>query len=166
MNEITSTLIVITGIAAIVVLAIWLLHAYTVSACRKELRAYKEQVVHISDKIDALKERHKLLPQLARDFTVPMSGETLASYNAVADRLEHHRQVWLKLMDVWEQVQTLLDSEWALGNSRARTARKNLRAAGAPTAKTDARTEQGLEPGSEQHEFCPIAVEQTLRSVR
>lgn len=133
MNEYTTPLIIVTGIAAIVTLAIWLLHAYTVSTCRKELRAYKEQVVNISDKIDALKERHKLLPQLDQDFTVPMSGETLATYNAIAERLDHHRQGWLKLMDVWEQAQTLLNSEWLFGSRRARAARRHLRGAAAPT---------------------------------
>lgn len=134
MNGFMTPLIIGVAVAAVTTLAIWLFHVYTVSACRKELAAYKQQVVSLSDKIDAVKERHRLLPQEDQDFTVPMSGETLAAYNEIAARLEHHRQVWLKLMDVWEQVQALLDSEWFFGNSRARTARRNLRAAAAPAA--------------------------------
>lgn len=134
MNGFMTPLIIGVAVAAATTLAIWLFHVFTVSACRKELAAYKQQVVSLSDKIDAVKERHRLLPQEDQDFTVPMSGETLAAYNEIAARLEHHRQVWLKLMDVWEQVQALLDSEWFFGNSRARAARRNLRAAAAPAA--------------------------------
>lgn len=135
MNDFQSSLPVLVGVAVAVtsvVSVFWLLHAYSVSACRKELQAYKEHVVALSDKVDALKERHKLLPHMDQDFTTPMSGETLAIYNEVAARLEHHRQVWLKLMDAWEQAQVLLDSERFLGSGRARSARRHLRAADAP----------------------------------
>ena len=118
--------------ATLTVAAIWLVHTYNVSAGRKELAAYKDQVVALSDKLDALKERHKILPYFDKDFASPMSGETLAAYNEVASRLEHHRAEWLKLMDVWEQAQGLLQSEGMFGYKRARTARRNLRAAAAP----------------------------------
>ncbi len=133
---ITPPVIMSVAVLAIGMLVVWLLHFYNVKACRNELSTYKGQVVTLSEKIDALKERHKLLPQTDRDFVVPMSGETLHSYNEIGERLDQHREVWLKLMDVWEQVQTLLDSEWFLGHKRARTARRNLRAAGAPSAIT------------------------------
>ena len=100
----------------------------------KALQAYRQQVITLSDKIDELKERHKILPHLDKDFVVPMSGETLAAYNEIAQRLEHHRQVWLDLMTVWEQAQKLLESERILGNGRARSARRNIRTADAPAA--------------------------------
>src|SRR5438067_842148 len=122
----------VLGGAALIVGVAWLVHFYSVSAGRKELVAYKDQVVALSDKIDALKERHKILPYYDKDFVVPMSGETLAAYIEVADRLERHRQEWLKLMDAWEASQALLQSEWFLGNGRARSARRKLHEAAAP----------------------------------
>ena len=51
-----------------------------------------------------------------------MMGETLATYNEVAVRLEHHRQEWLKLMEIWERAESLLQSERILGSGRARMA--------------------------------------------
>ena len=59
---------VVAGVALAVGVA-WLLHVYTVSAGRKDLAAYKDQVVALSDKIDALKQRHKILPFIDKDFT-------------------------------------------------------------------------------------------------
>jgi hypothetical protein len=120
------------GIAALLFGGAWLTHFFIVRAARKELAAYKDQVVALSDKIDALKERHKILPFFDQDFAVPMAGETLAAYNEVAQRLEHHRHQWLTLMDAWEQAQSLLDSERLLGYGRAQAARRRLREAAAP----------------------------------
>jgi hypothetical protein len=134
MNDFVTPILIVAALAAVVTGAIWLLHVVSVQSGRKELKAFKEQVVELSDKLDALKERHKLLPHLSRGFTVPMSGETLSAYDDVAARLEQHRQEWLRLMDVWEQAQALLESETMFGSRRARSARRNLRAADAPAA--------------------------------
>lgn len=132
MAEYFTPLTISVAIAGTALVAVWLFHVWTVRACRKELQAFKERVVTLSDKIDALKERHKLLPHLDSDFTVPMSGETLATYAGIAERLEHYRQTWLNLMDAWEQAQELLKSERFLGNKRSRLARRKLRGVKAP----------------------------------
>jgi hypothetical protein len=63
-----------------------------------------------------------------------MAGETLATYNAVTQHLEGHRGEWLKLMEVWEQAQSLLDTESVLGSRRARLARRKVREANASVA--------------------------------
>lgn len=123
----------VLAVAALVVGGLWLLHGYHLRAALRESEEFKQQVMSLSDKIDALKERHKLLPHLDQQFSTPMTGETLAAYQQVAAQLEVRRQQWLKLMDVWEQVEALVKSEWLLGNARARQAREMLRAAAAPS---------------------------------
>src|SRR5439155_25105876 len=105
MDQVLIVALGVIAVAALTAGGMWLLHVYTLGAARKELEGYKAQVMTLSDKIDALKERHKLLPYVDKDFAVPMAGETLAAYNAVIRDLERHRGEWLKLMDVWEQAQ-------------------------------------------------------------
>lgn len=119
----------IVAAAALVAGGAWLFHFFTIRAARKELEDYKGKVITLSDKIDALKERHKLLPYANKGFTVPMAGETLAAFTAVAEQLERHRAKWLKLMDVWEQAQALVDEEWLLGSRKARQARRRIQEA-------------------------------------
>jgi chromosome segregation ATPase len=127
-------LLFVVGVAALIAGVLWLIHINTMKAGRKELAAFKERVVGLSDKLDDLKERHKLLPHMNGSFTVPMTGETLSAYEDVATRMEQHRQEWLRLMDAWEKAQELLESERLFGSGRARSARKSLSSADAPAA--------------------------------
>jgi hypothetical protein len=112
----------------------WLWHRSQIKAAQREAEAFKQQVMQLSDKIDALKERHKMLPHLDKDYSAPMQGATLAAYNRIATQLEGHRQGWLKLMEVWEQADKLLQSQSFFGSGQARQARQLLFAAAAPKA--------------------------------
>lgn len=134
MNELFNVLVVVGAVVVSLVFVVWLWHVLHVRAGRKELRVYQDQVQTLTDTIDSLKQRHNLLRHMDQDFAVPMCGETLASYNSVAERLEHHREVAFKLTEVGEQALALLSSEHFLGSSRARSARQQLLAADAPTA--------------------------------
>ena len=65
-----------------------------------KLAEFKTTVVGVSDTLDELKERHRMLPFTDTDFKEPMTGQTLDTYNSVQDSIEELRQRWLTLMDV------------------------------------------------------------------
>jgi hypothetical protein len=52
-------------------------------AVEVQFKGFREQAVALMDQLDALRRRHKTLPSTDPDFTAPMSGATLALYNAV-----------------------------------------------------------------------------------
>ena len=79
------------------------------SAVNKDLQRFKSQVVEISDTLDALQHRHKMLPFTDDDFTAPMAGQTLAEYENVQDSLNLYRERWLKLMDIWDASQKIVE---------------------------------------------------------
>ena len=85
-------------------------------------QAYRQHVVQLSDDIDLLRERHRMLPFTDKDYKEPMLGETLTLYDGVQASLEQLRQRWLDLMDVWDKVDTLTKSEHYFGRSRLREA--------------------------------------------
>jgi len=111
-------------------LRLW--HLYRRHAALKQLKLFKGQVVELSDSLDALKERHKQLPFTDPDFKSPMTGDTLALYQAAQDALGRYRQRWLVLMDAWDRAQAEIDAEAPFGTHRLQTARKILQAAGVP----------------------------------
>ena len=75
------------------------------------LDEYKTDVVKISETLDRLQHRHKMLPFTDDDFTVPMVGRTLEEYETVQLSLDRYRERWLKLMDIWDNAQALVESE-------------------------------------------------------
>ncbi|HQX52288.1 MAG TPA: TPM domain-containing protein [Planctomycetaceae bacterium] len=78
-------------------------------------QSFREHVVQLSDDIDALRERHRMLPFTDKDYTSPMMGETLALYDGVQETLQQLRQRWLELMDVWDKIDALTKSEHYFG---------------------------------------------------
>ena len=52
-------------------------------AVEGQFKGFREKAVALMDQLDALRQRHKTLPSTDPDFTAPMSGATLALYNAV-----------------------------------------------------------------------------------
>ncbi|MFM8435401.1 MAG: hypothetical protein ACKOBP_08705, partial [Planctomycetia bacterium] len=94
-------------------------HDRRVAEARRKLATFKEEVVALSDLLDAQQERHRLLPHTDPDFKTPMQGQTRSTYDAVQGAIRRYRERWLGLMDVWEKAQETVDSEWFLGTAAA-----------------------------------------------
>jgi hypothetical protein len=92
-------------------------HARRRHAAREKLAAFKEEVVALSDLLDAQQERHRMLPHTDPDFQTPMEGMTRAAYDNVQGALRRYRERWLGLMDVWERAEHKIDAEWFLGTA-------------------------------------------------
>lgn len=90
---------------------LWLRHTLRRSRLEGELDEFKTRVVRSGEVMDALREKHRTLPATDPDFAVPMAGETLAEYEAIEGVLERYRDRWLELMDVWDDVQALVEGE-------------------------------------------------------
>lgn len=102
--------------------AVWLgakrvRHAGRKAAARDRLAAFKQEVVELSDLLDAQRERHRMLPHADPDFQTPMVGATRTAYDAVQDAIGRYRERWLGLMDVWEKADKRLGEEWFLGTA-------------------------------------------------
>jgi hypothetical protein len=97
---------------------------------RRRFAQYRENVTHLSETLDALKERHKLLPFTDPDFNEPMAGQTEALYRSAQAALEEYRQRWLALMDAWERAKTLVEAESWIGAGRYKEAERLIRGAG------------------------------------
>ncbi len=94
-------------------------HDHRVAEARRKLATFKEEVVALSDLLDAQQERHRLLPHTDPDFKTPMQGQTRSTYDDVQGAIRRYRERWLGLMDVWEKAQERVDSEWFLGTAAA-----------------------------------------------
>ena len=92
-------------------------HAGQKAAARDRLAAFKQEVVALSDLLDAQRERHRMLPHADPDFLTPMTGMTQNAYDAVQEALARYREQWLGLMDVWEKAEARMGEEWFLGTA-------------------------------------------------
>ncbi|MFM8414826.1 MAG: hypothetical protein ACKOCX_08880 [Planctomycetota bacterium] len=92
-------------------------HASRRAAARERLAAFKQEVVSLSDLLDAQRERHRMLPHSDPDFKTPMTGMTRNAYDAVQDAIARYRERWLGLMDVWERAEKRMGDEWFLGTA-------------------------------------------------
>lgn len=92
-------------------------HAGRLAAARERLAAFKQEVVSLSDMLDAQRERHRLLPHSDPDFKTPMTGMTRNAYDAVQEAIGRYRERWLGLMDVWERAEKRMGEEWFLGTA-------------------------------------------------
>ncbi|MBC7964983.1 MAG: TPM domain-containing protein, partial [Fuerstia sp.] len=110
----------IIGMLTLLILR-WL-HLRVRRPLQAQMQAYRQHVVQLSDDIDALCERHRMLPFTDKDYKEPMLGETLSMYDGIQKSLEQLRQRWLELMDVWDKVDTLSKHEHYFGRSRLREA--------------------------------------------
>jgi hypothetical protein len=93
----------------------WTRHRSRLREATAKLAAFKADVVALSDLLDGQQERHRMLPHADPDFLTPMQGMTRDTYDNVQDAIGRYRERWLGLMDVWEQAQDRLGSEWFLG---------------------------------------------------
>lgn len=116
----------LAGVIGLVVLTLRFLHLRLRWPLEKQLKEYKTKVVELSDSLDQLKHRHKMLPFTDSDFAEPMSGQTLTTYTAIQESLDNYRQRWLALMDTWQAVQHSLDDEHFLGRKSLAAAQVQL----------------------------------------
>jgi hypothetical protein len=116
--------LVLLGVAALA----WLYYRkrQLQDAVEAEFKAFREKAVALMDRLDALRQRHKSLPLTDPDFTAPMSGATLALYNAVESDLNVLWERWLKVMELWDHAQKLVRSGSGLAVRQAEEARRLL----------------------------------------
>jgi hypothetical protein len=84
----------------------WLAHRRARDRVGARVKELQSQAVEVMDRLDALKERLKLLPAV-QNFNRAMSGQTLELYNAVEGKLGKLWDGWLGVMDVLEKAQKL-----------------------------------------------------------
>lgn len=116
------------AVVAIILGLVWLGRRRVNGGVARRLKGVKGQAVEAMDRLDALKERHKLLPASASSFTKPMSGETLAQYDAVKVKLDGLWDRWLQVMDKIDKAQKLvgLGGDFGLSNQKSRQAEEIL----------------------------------------
>jgi chromosome segregation ATPase len=89
----------------------WIKHKIRRGKVEAELDEFKTRVVRSGDVMDGLREKHKKLPAVDEDFTVPMEGATRQEYDAIEIVLDNYRDRWLELMETWDKVQELVETE-------------------------------------------------------
>jgi uncharacterized membrane protein YgcG len=71
---------------------------------------FRERVMRLREGVEALKERHRLLSATDKEYTEPMTGQTLAVYQRVKAEADRLWDAWLQKMEVWDRVQALVRS--------------------------------------------------------
>jgi len=97
-------------------------------SAEEQFRAFREQAVGLMDQIDALRKRHKSLPETDPDFVEPMAGATLALYERVAGDLDRLWERWLAVMEVWNRAEERLKSSSTFSARPSEEARQLLAA--------------------------------------
>ena len=85
---------------------IWVLHGRAQGRVAGQIKEIKLKAVDVMDRLDALKERLKLMPT-STEFKQPMTGETQVLFTAVNEKLGKLWDGWLEVMDVLEKAQKL-----------------------------------------------------------
>ncbi len=91
-----------------------------------QFKDFRARAVALMDQLDGLRQRHKTLPATDPDFTVEMTGATLALYHDVLRDLDSLWERWLKVMEIWEQAQWRIRAGSGLGVKPSEEARKLL----------------------------------------
>jgi hypothetical protein len=99
--------IVATAIALILG-ALWWGYRRTKSRVGAQIKEVRSKAVDVMDRLDALKERLKLLPT-SPEFKQPMAGETEAFYRSVKEKNDTLWDGWLQIMEVLDKAQKLAD---------------------------------------------------------
>jgi len=119
----------LAAVLAIILGLVWLGRRRVSDSVAKQIKGVKGEAVEAMDRLDALKERHKLLPATAPGFKGPMTGQTLELYNAVQAKLDSLWDRWLQVMEKIDKAQKLAESAGglSLGNQKSRQAEEILR---------------------------------------
>ncbi len=138
----------------------WIKHKMRRGEVEKELDQFKEKVVRSGDIMDGLRSKHKKLPAIDEDFTVPMEGATRDEYDAVEAVLDNYRDKWLELMDMWDKVQELVETEGTGRKAQFEQAKELLKDTGkiAELAALESECKQRLARLENAHEDARDAV--------
>ncbi len=86
---------------------IWVAHRQHKSRVTQRFKEVRSKATDVMDRLDALKERLKLLPATDPDFQAPLTGETQALYDAVQGALAKLWDRWLQVMDAVDRAEKL-----------------------------------------------------------
>ena len=93
-------------IALAIIAGVWLTFRRNQNRVAGRIKEIKSKAVDVMDRLDALKERLKLMPT-STDFKQPMTGETQRLYTTVNEKLGTLWDGWLHVMEVLEKAQKL-----------------------------------------------------------
>jgi uncharacterized membrane protein YgcG len=102
--------ILVAVLLVVAALLLWLAHSSFRRQVNRRIKEFRTRSVAVMDRLDALKERLKLLPTEDPDFKAPLSGQTLALYGAVQARLGSLWERWLEIMEALDKAQKLAGS--------------------------------------------------------
>ena len=98
-----SLLVVVSAVIGL----LWMLHRRARGRLDQRIKEVRSHATDVMDRLDALKERLKLLPAMDADFKTPMTGETAALYAAVQADVGRLWDRWLSVMDTLDRAQKL-----------------------------------------------------------
>jgi uncharacterized membrane protein YgcG len=95
-----------------------------------KLKELRRQAVEVMDRLDALKERIKLLPASNPEFKQPMKGQTLERYEQIKTNIEKLWDRWLHIMGILDKAEKVAGSVSSLSNQKIRDAEDLLKKEG------------------------------------
>ena len=105
-------------LSALILGALWWGYRRTRSRVGAQIKEVRSKAVDVMDRLDALKERLKLLPT-SPEFKEPMAGETEAFYRSVKAKNDTLWDGWLQIMEVLDKAQKLADRSGSLFSKTA-----------------------------------------------
>ncbi len=100
--------ILILAFVLLLLATIWVKYKRSKSRVAGRLKEIRSHAVDVMDRLDALKERLKLLPT-SPEFKAPMAGQTQVLYNGIQDKVAHLWDGWLTVMETLEKATKLSD---------------------------------------------------------
>jgi hypothetical protein len=108
LNWVAVVIPVVATAIALILIGIWWGYRRTRSRVGARIKEVRSKAVEVMDRLDALKERLKLLPT-SPEFKEPMAGETAAFYRSVKEKNDTLWDGWLQIMEVLDKAQKLAD---------------------------------------------------------
>src|SRR5262249_56921650 len=116
---------IIAAALVLIVAALWWGYRRTSSRVGAQIKAVKSKAVDVMDRIDALKERLKLLPT-SPEFKEPMTGETEAFYRSAKEKNDKLWDGWLQIMEVLDRAEKMAEKSGSLFSKTALTDAEKL----------------------------------------
>ncbi|GIW89432.1 MAG: hypothetical protein KatS3mg108_3756 [Isosphaeraceae bacterium] len=102
----------------------WFLARQSRQRADRRVREFRRRATELMEKLDGVKERHRLLPVSDPDYTEPLEGATLERYTAVQEAIGRLWSRWLEAMDRLEQAQRILRKAPMFGVQTVREAER------------------------------------------
>jgi uncharacterized membrane protein YgcG len=109
---------IVAAAIALILIGLWLGYRRTRSRLGARIKEVKSKAVEVMDRLDALKERLKLLPS-SPEFKEPMAGETEAFYRSVKEKNDKLWDGWLQVMEVLDKAEKMADRSGSLFSKAA-----------------------------------------------